>query len=158
LVVAIANFEIFALMVGQPTTREMITSNKLHLARAGLAAMFLNRDESTINEQKCERWVPSTMCCCLDWSSNGSLTLGARATRKINPLDSPLISNPDTRARKGDELTGASSDKAISDRQARKFNQELHIGSHSTKQIIKDKDFETRCATQARSAPHPKRT
>jgi len=46
----VANFEIFAQMVGQPETREVIAS-KLHLARAGLAAMFLNRDESTLNER-----------------------------------------------------------------------------------------------------------
>jgi AcrR family transcriptional regulator len=45
----VANFEIFAQMVGQPAAREMIAS-KLHLARAGLAAMFLNQDESTIND------------------------------------------------------------------------------------------------------------
>ena len=45
----VANFEIFAQMVGQAETREMIAS-KLHLARAGLAAMFLNQDESTISE------------------------------------------------------------------------------------------------------------
>jgi hypothetical protein len=51
-------------------------------------------------------------------------------------LESPLISNPATRAPKRDELTGASSDKAISgqrvcgpswieraDLQARKFNE-----------------------------------
>ena len=47
----VANFEIFAQMVGQPATREMIAS-KLHLARAGLAAMFLNQDESTISEHE----------------------------------------------------------------------------------------------------------
>lgn len=46
----IANFEIFAQMIGQPATREIIAS-KLHIARAGLAAMFLNQDESTISEQ-----------------------------------------------------------------------------------------------------------
>lgn len=45
-----ANFEIFAQMVGQPATRNIIAS-KLHLARRGLAAMFLNQDESTISEQ-----------------------------------------------------------------------------------------------------------
>jgi AcrR family transcriptional regulator len=45
----VANFEVFAQMVGQPATREVIAS-KLHLARAGLAAMFLNQDESTIND------------------------------------------------------------------------------------------------------------
>jgi AcrR family transcriptional regulator len=45
-----ANFEIFAQMVGQPATREIIAS-KLHIARRGLAAMFLNQDESTISEQ-----------------------------------------------------------------------------------------------------------
>jgi AcrR family transcriptional regulator len=47
----VANFEIFAQMVGQPATREAIAS-KLHLARAGLAAMFLNQDESTISEHE----------------------------------------------------------------------------------------------------------
>ncbi|MGA7521596.1 MAG: TetR family transcriptional regulator [Acidobacteriaceae bacterium] len=46
----IANFEIFAQMVAQPAARKAITS-KLHVARAGLAAMFLNRDESTIDER-----------------------------------------------------------------------------------------------------------
>jgi AcrR family transcriptional regulator len=46
----VANFEIFAQMVGQPETREVIAS-KLHLARAGLAAMFLNRDERTLDER-----------------------------------------------------------------------------------------------------------
>jgi AcrR family transcriptional regulator len=45
-----ANFEIFAQMVGQPTTRNIIAS-KVHIARRGLAAMFLNQDESTISEQ-----------------------------------------------------------------------------------------------------------
>jgi hypothetical protein len=35
---------------------------------------------------------------------------------------------------------------------------DLPIGSHSTKQIIKDKEFETSCATQAKSPPPPKRT
>ena len=44
----VANFEIFAQMVGQPETREMVAS-KLHLARTGLAAMFLHQDESTIS-------------------------------------------------------------------------------------------------------------
>jgi AcrR family transcriptional regulator len=47
----VANFEIFAQMVGQPATREAIAS-KLHLARASLAAMFLNQDESTISEHE----------------------------------------------------------------------------------------------------------
>ncbi len=46
----VANFEIFAQMVGQPATRQIIAS-KLHIARAGLAAMFLNQDESTISER-----------------------------------------------------------------------------------------------------------
>lgn len=46
----VANFEIFAQMVGQETTRRVI-ADKLHIARAGLAAMFLNRDESAIEEQ-----------------------------------------------------------------------------------------------------------
>jgi AcrR family transcriptional regulator len=45
-----ANFEIFAQMVGQPATRKIIAS-KLHIARRGLAAMFLNQDESTISEE-----------------------------------------------------------------------------------------------------------
>ncbi|MGA2538163.1 MAG: TetR/AcrR family transcriptional regulator [Terracidiphilus sp.] len=43
----IANFEIFAQMVSQPATRELLAS-KLHIARTGLAAMFLNREESAI--------------------------------------------------------------------------------------------------------------
>jgi AcrR family transcriptional regulator len=46
----IANFEIFAQMVGQPATREIIAS-KLHIARAGLAAIFLNQGESMISER-----------------------------------------------------------------------------------------------------------
>jgi AcrR family transcriptional regulator len=46
----VANFEIFTQMVGQPATRQII-AGKLHLARTGLAAMFLNREESTISEQ-----------------------------------------------------------------------------------------------------------
>lgn len=45
-----ANFEIFAQMVTQKAMREVV-AGKLHLARAGLAAMFLNQDESTISEQ-----------------------------------------------------------------------------------------------------------
>lgn len=45
----VANFEIFTQMIGQPETREIIAS-KLRLARTGLAAMFLNRDESSIDE------------------------------------------------------------------------------------------------------------
>lgn len=45
----VANFEIFAQMVGQPATREIVAS-KLHIARAGLASMFLNREEGTIDE------------------------------------------------------------------------------------------------------------
>ncbi len=44
----VANFEIFAQMVAQPAAREVI-AGKLHLARTGLAAMFLNQDESTID-------------------------------------------------------------------------------------------------------------
>ena len=46
----VANFEVFAQMIAQPATREII-AGKLHLARAGLAAMFLDRDERTIDEQ-----------------------------------------------------------------------------------------------------------
>lgn len=46
----IANFEIFAQMVGQPATREII-AGKLHMARSGLAAMFLNQSESTVSDQ-----------------------------------------------------------------------------------------------------------
>src|SRR5208283_4555063 len=45
----VANFEIFTQMIGQPATREIIAS-KLRIARTGLAAMFLNRDESSIDE------------------------------------------------------------------------------------------------------------
>lgn len=44
----IANFEIFAQMVNQPEARKVI-ADKLHIARAGLAAMFLDQDESTIS-------------------------------------------------------------------------------------------------------------
>ena len=44
----IANFEIFTQMVGQPATREIL-AGKLHTARTGLAAMFLNQDESAIS-------------------------------------------------------------------------------------------------------------
>ncbi len=46
----VANFEIFAQMIAQPAARQLI-AGKLHLARAGLAAMFLNRDEATIDER-----------------------------------------------------------------------------------------------------------
>lgn len=45
----VANFEIFAQMIAQPATREIMAS-KLHMARTGLAAMFLNQDESAISE------------------------------------------------------------------------------------------------------------
>jgi AcrR family transcriptional regulator len=45
----VANFEIFAQMVTQRGMQEVI-AGKLHMARAGLAAMFLNQDESTIRE------------------------------------------------------------------------------------------------------------
>jgi AcrR family transcriptional regulator len=45
----VANFEIFTQMVSQPVTREFL-SGSLHQARTGLAAMFLNREESTITE------------------------------------------------------------------------------------------------------------
>jgi AcrR family transcriptional regulator len=44
-----ANFEVFAQMVGQPAARKVI-ADKVHVARAGLAAMFLNQEESTISE------------------------------------------------------------------------------------------------------------
>ncbi len=45
----VANFEIFAQMVGHSATRKII-ARKLHTARTGMAAMFLNQDESTISE------------------------------------------------------------------------------------------------------------
>jgi AcrR family transcriptional regulator len=45
----IANFEIFTQMVSQPTTREFLAGN-LPTARTGLAAMFLNQEESSISE------------------------------------------------------------------------------------------------------------
>lgn len=45
----VANFEIFAQMVGQEAARKVI-ADKLHIARTGLAAMFLNREESTISD------------------------------------------------------------------------------------------------------------
>jgi AcrR family transcriptional regulator len=44
----VANFEIFAQMVSQPEARKII-ADKVHLARAGLAAMFLNRDENSLD-------------------------------------------------------------------------------------------------------------
>jgi AcrR family transcriptional regulator len=44
----VANFEIFAQMVGQPEGRNIIAS-KVHVARRGLAAMFLNQDERTLS-------------------------------------------------------------------------------------------------------------
>ena|ERR1700733_10178287 len=46
----IANFEIFAQMVSQPATREIL-AGQLHIARTGLAAMFLNQPESAISNQ-----------------------------------------------------------------------------------------------------------
>jgi len=46
----VANFEIFTQMVGQPAARNIIAS-KIHLARAGLAAMFLNQEESTLSAE-----------------------------------------------------------------------------------------------------------
>jgi AcrR family transcriptional regulator len=45
----IANFEIFTQMVSQPATREFLAGN-LPTARTGLAAMFLNQEESSITE------------------------------------------------------------------------------------------------------------
>jgi AcrR family transcriptional regulator len=45
----VANFEIFTQMVSQSETREFLTGN-LHAARTGLAAMFLNQEESSISE------------------------------------------------------------------------------------------------------------
>jgi AcrR family transcriptional regulator len=45
----IANFEIFTQMVSQSATREFLAGNLL-TARTGLAAMFLNQDESSISE------------------------------------------------------------------------------------------------------------
>src|SRR5581483_8990704 len=46
----IANFEIFTQMIGQPATRAFLAGN-LPKARTGLAAMFLNREESTVGER-----------------------------------------------------------------------------------------------------------
>ena len=43
----IANFEIFTQMVSQPATREFLAGN-LPTARTGLAAMFLNQEESSV--------------------------------------------------------------------------------------------------------------
>jgi AcrR family transcriptional regulator len=45
----IANFEIFTQMVGQSATREFLAGN-LPAARTGLAAMFLDQEESSISE------------------------------------------------------------------------------------------------------------
>ncbi|MGB9028876.1 MAG: TetR/AcrR family transcriptional regulator [Acidobacteriaceae bacterium] len=44
----IANFEIFAQMLGQPETRQIVAS-QLHVARTGLAALFLHQKESAIS-------------------------------------------------------------------------------------------------------------
>jgi AcrR family transcriptional regulator len=46
----VANFEIFTQMVSQSVTREFLASN-LVAARTGLAAMFLNQEESEISHQ-----------------------------------------------------------------------------------------------------------
>jgi AcrR family transcriptional regulator len=45
----VANFEIFMQMVGQPETRQFLVS-QLPTARTGLAALFLNQDESIITD------------------------------------------------------------------------------------------------------------
>jgi len=45
----VANFEIFTQMVSQPETREFLASH-LHTARTGLAALFLNQEESAISD------------------------------------------------------------------------------------------------------------
>jgi AcrR family transcriptional regulator len=45
----VANFEIFAQMVGQPATRGFLAGN-LHTARVGLAAMFLDQEESAVSK------------------------------------------------------------------------------------------------------------
>jgi AcrR family transcriptional regulator len=45
----VANFEIFAQMVAQPAARDIV-AGKVHIARRGLAAMFLNQDESAVSE------------------------------------------------------------------------------------------------------------
>jgi AcrR family transcriptional regulator len=45
----IANFEIFAQMLAQPETRQIVAS-QLHLARTGLAALFLNQKETAISQ------------------------------------------------------------------------------------------------------------
>jgi AcrR family transcriptional regulator len=45
----VANFEIFAQIVSQPTARRLI-ADKLYMARSGLAAMFLNQDESSLDD------------------------------------------------------------------------------------------------------------
>jgi AcrR family transcriptional regulator len=46
----VANFEIFVQMLAQPQARKIV-ADKLHLARVGLAAMFLNQDEGTISAE-----------------------------------------------------------------------------------------------------------
>lgn len=46
----VANFEIFTQMIAQPAARDVIAS-KLHMARSGLAALFLHQDESTLSEE-----------------------------------------------------------------------------------------------------------
>jgi len=41
---------VFAQMIGQPETRKIV-ADKLHLARTGLAAIFLGRDEKAIDAE-----------------------------------------------------------------------------------------------------------
>jgi AcrR family transcriptional regulator len=78
----VANFEIFAQMVGQESARRVI-ADKVHLARAGLAAMFLNREESTLSEQTV--WTIGTFYhvllsgLVLQWLIDPASALSARA-------------------------------------------------------------------------------
>jgi AcrR family transcriptional regulator len=46
----VANFELFTQVVSQPVTRAFLAGS-LHAARTGLAALFLDQDESTITDE-----------------------------------------------------------------------------------------------------------
>jgi AcrR family transcriptional regulator len=106
----VANFEIFVQMIAQPATRKIVAS-KLHLARRGLAAMFLNQEESTISERTAStigtlnhvllsglilQWLidPSSALSAKD------LTQSLRATAEALQIETkPEIQKPATRKR-----------------------------------------------------------
>ena len=85
----IANFEIFTQMVSQPATREFLASH-LHTARTGLAAMFLNQEESTISDHTVadDRHIPPCASLRVDSSvayRSRERTLGQGPYRSLAP-------------------------------------------------------------------------